>query len=157
MDFQTGIVGIVEDGKTNFYQIQSKEKLIFDYPKNEALENSWAVVTLENREERKDLEKVSEMLKKTKRIIISSGHIYWLKLATGAIDAYLDPFGGERLYEMFACAVAQKNGCIVSDLTGKYFDPIENLKIFESNQDYIYYPVAATNKVLHNEILKGIK
>jgi fructose-1,6-bisphosphatase/inositol monophosphatase family enzyme len=157
MDFQTGIVGIVENGKTNFYQIQSKEKLIFDYPKNEALENSWAVVTLENREERKDIQKLSEILKNAKRIIISSGHIYWLKLAMGVIDAYADPFGGEKLYEMFACSVAQNNGCVVSDKIGKYFDPIENLKIFENNQDYIYYPVAATNQTLHNQILKGIK
>lgn len=155
MDFQTGIVGIVEDEKTNFYQIQSKEKIFFDYPKNETLENSWVVITLENREERKELEKISEILKKTKRVIISSGHIYWLKLATGAIDAYADPFGGEKLYEMFACTIAQKNNCVVSDLTGKYFDPIENLKIFENNQNYIYYPIAATNKKLHDEILNS--
>ena len=61
MDYQTGIVGIVENGNTNFYQIQSKEKIIFNYPRNETLENSWAVVTLENREERKDIDKVFEM------------------------------------------------------------------------------------------------
>lgn len=157
MDYQTGIVGIVENGKTNFYQIQSKEKLIIDYPKNEALENSWAVVTLENREERKKMDKVSEILKKAKRIIIGSGHIYWLKLATGAIDAYLDPFGGEKLYEMFACTIAQHNGCIVSDKIGKYFDPVKNLIIFENDPNYIYYPVAATNEALHVEILKAIK
>ncbi len=157
MDFQTGIVGIVEDGKSNFYQIQSREKLIFNYSKSETIEDSWAVVTLENREERKQVDKISEILKRTKRMIISSGHIYWLKLATGAIDIYADPFGGEKLYEMFACTVAQKNGCIVSGLNGKYFDPVENLKIFENDQNYIYYPVAATNEVLHEEILKYIK
>lgn len=155
MDFQTGIIGIIEDEKTNFYQIQSKEKIFFDYPKNETLENSWAVITLENREERKGLEKISGILKRTKRVIISSGHIYWLKLATGAIDAYFDPFGGEKLYEMFACTIAQRNNCIVSDLTGKHFDPVENLKIFENNQNYIYYPIAATNKKLHDEILSS--
>lgn len=157
MDYQTGIVGIVENGKTKFYQIQSREKLVFDYPKNKTIENSWVVVTLENREERKNIEKVAEILKKSKRIIISSGHIYWLKLSMGVIDSYLDPFSGEKLYEMFACTVAQKNGCIISDLNGKYFDSVEYLKIFEDNQNYIYYPVAATNEILHSEILKNMK
>lgn len=157
MDYQTGIMGIVENEKTNFYQIQSKEKLIFDYPKNKALENSWSVIALENREARKEIDKLSEILKNSKRVVIGSGHIYWLKLAMGVIDAYADPIGGEKLYEMFACTVAQNNGCLVSDKTGKYFDPVENLKIFENDQKYIYYPVATTNEALHNQILKGIK
>ena len=157
MDFQTGIVGIVQDGKSNFYQIQSKEQLIFDHVKNETLEDSWAVITLENREERKNIDEIFDVLKKTKRIIVSSGHIYWLKLATGMIDIYADPFGGEKLYEMFACTVAQKNGCIVTDRDGKYFDPVENLKIFENDQNYIYYPVATSNEALHKEFLKHIK
>jgi fructose-1,6-bisphosphatase/inositol monophosphatase family enzyme len=115
------------------------------------------VITLENYEERKDMDKLSEVFKKFERVIISSGHIYWLKLAMGAIDVYFDPFGGEKLYEIFACTVAQKNGCIVSDLNGKPFDPVENLKIFEENQNYIYYPVATTNAGLHKELLNGIK
>jgi fructose-1,6-bisphosphatase/inositol monophosphatase family enzyme len=157
MDFQTGILGMVEDGKTKFYQIQSGEELFFNFSKNEALENSWAVATLENREERKHLDRVSGMMEKTKRIIISSGHIYWLKLAMGVIDVYVDPIGGEKLYEMFACAVAQKSGCIVTDLTGKIFDPSESLKIFENDQNFIYCPVAATNEILHREVLECVK
>ena len=157
MDFQTGIVAIVENSITNFYQIQSKEKIEFNKAQNETLENSWIVITLENQKEREHINEASEILKRAKRIIISSGHIYWLKLATGAIDAYLDPFGGEKLYEMFACTVAQNNNCVVSDLTGKYFDPVENLKIFETDPDFIYYPVAATNKILHEKILENIK
>lgn len=155
MDYQTGIVAIVEDNKTNFYQIQTKEKLIFNNSKNENLEDAWIVITLENQEERKNLKKVDRILEKAKRIIISSGHIYWLKLAMGVIDAYLDPFGGEKLYEMFACTVAQKNGCIVTDLKGKEFEPVENLKIFEENQNYIYCPVAANDSKLHGNILKN--
>ena len=39
----------------------------------------------------------------------------------------------------------------------KYFNPVENLKIFENNQNYLYYPIAAVNKALHQEILKGVK
>lgn len=152
MDYQTGIVAIVEDDKTNFYQIQTKEKLIFNNSKNENLEDAWIVITLENQEERKNFKKADEILEKAKRIIISSGHIYWLKLAMGVIDAYLDPFGGEKLYEMFACTVAQKSGCVVTDLEGKEYDPVENLKIFEGNQNYIYHSVAAGNEKLHSKI-----
>lgn len=157
MDYQTGIVGIVEDDKTCFYQIQTTEKIVFDNPRNHDLENSWVVVTLENQEERQNIDKVKEILKKSKRIIISSGHIYWLKLATGAIDAYLDPFGGEALYEMFACTVAQKNGCLVTDTKGNQFNATDNLKIFEKDQNYTYYPVASSNKKLHDKVLTGIK
>jgi len=156
MDYQTGILGIASVDKTSFYQIQTKEKIAFDYSENETLENSWVVVTLENRNERNSINKIPEILSRSKRIIIGSGHIYWLKLSMGVIDAYLDPFGGERLYEMFACSVAQKNGCIVSDLSGKIFDPTENLKIFEDDQEYVYFSVAATNESLHGEIMKNI-
>lgn len=91
------------------------------------------------------------------RIIINSGHLDWLRLATGAIDAYLDPFGGEKLYEMFACSVAQNNGCVVTNLQRKIFNPEINLKIFDNDPNYIYYPVAARSKVLHSQIIKGIK
>lgn len=157
MDYQTGIVGIVEDVETVFYQIQSREKITFDKPKNETIESSWIVITLENQKERKEMTRALSLLSEAKRIIISSGHLYWLKLATGVVDGYLDPFGGEKLYEMFACTVAQKSGCTVSNLDGKIFDPVENLKIFEKNQNFIYHPVAATNKELHDEILKNIK
>ncbi len=156
MDFQTGIIGIVEDGSTHFYQVQSGEEIVFAHIKNEKIKDSWIVVTLENREERREMGRFAEILKEAKRVIVSSGHIYWLKLASGFIDAYIDPIGGEKLYEMFACTVAQKNGCVVSDLSGKYFDPVEYLKIFQNNQEYVYYPVAATNDVLHRELLSNI-
>lgn len=157
MDYQTGIIGIVEDNKTNFYQIQTSEKIVFDNPRNQNLENSWVVVTLENQKEREHIQRVEEMLKKSKRIIISSGHIYWLKLAAGMIDVYLDPFGGEPLYEMFACTVAQRNGCIVTDLDGNSFNATDNLKIFEKDQSHRYYPVASSNKRLHEEVLSSFK
>jgi fructose-1,6-bisphosphatase/inositol monophosphatase family enzyme len=157
MDYQTGITGVVEDGKTIFYQIQSGEKIDFDMPKNKALKDAWIIITLENNKERRYLSRAHEVLNKSKRIIVGSGHIYWLKLAMGFIDAYLDPFGGEKLYEMFACTLAQKNGCVVSDLKGNEFDPVENLKIFEKNQNYIYYPISATNSILHRKILASIQ
>ncbi|MEI6690856.1 MAG: hypothetical protein WCL07_03860 [bacterium] len=156
MDYQTGIVAIVEGDKTNYYQIQTSEKIVFDNPAHDDLENSWVVATLESQEERKGLNKLNEILQKSKRIIISSGHIYWLKLAIGFVDAYLDPIGGEALYEMFAAAVAQKAGCVVTDLSGKPFDATDNLKEFENNRNFTYYPVAARTLKLHTELLRSL-
>lgn len=156
MDYQTGIVAIVEGDKTNYYQIQTSEKIIFDNPAHDDLKNSWVVVALESQENRKGLNKLTEILQKSKRIIVSSGHIYWLKLATGFVDAYLDPITGEALYEMFACTVAQKAGCVVTDLSGKPFDAADNLKEFENNRNFIYYPVAARTQKLHTELLRSI-
>ncbi|MFA7319632.1 MAG: hypothetical protein WC022_03515 [Parcubacteria group bacterium] len=156
MDYQTGIVGMIEDGKTNFYQIQTKEKIVFDIPVKDKLEDAWVVIALENRKTREDIDKARHILDKAKRIIINSGHIYWLRLAEGTIDAYLDPFGGEKLYEMFACTVVQKSGCAVTDLDGEEFDPVKYLKIFEDDRDSIYYPVASRHKELHNRILSTL-
>lgn len=154
MDFQTGILAIVENKVTNFYQIQSKEKLHFKTSKIVAIEDSWVVVTLENSDERKEMNSIIKMLEKPERLIISSGHIYWLKLAAGFIDAYLDPFGGERLYEMFASTVAQYSGCIVTNKNGESFDPAKYLKTFFKDPNYLYYSVAANSKELHKEIIK---
>ena len=69
---------------------------------------------------------------------------------------YLDPFGGEKLYEMFACTVAQYAGCTVSDLSGNQFDPTNYLKIFEEDQNFIYYPVASKNETLHKQVLNSL-
>ncbi len=157
MDYQTGLVALVEDSETNFYQIQTGERIT---PSREvppaALKDAWVVFTLENSEERKHLSKVIPLVQSPKRIILSSGHIYWLKLALGAVDAYLDPFGGERLYEMFAATVAQAAGCVVTSIFGEPFDPVVYLKIFEANPDFIFYPVAARNRHLHRRISDGL-
>jgi len=156
LDYQNGILAIIEDNQTNFYQIQSRNKLIFSYEEQGALENSTVVVTLENQKEREHLAETEEILQKARRIIISSGHIYWLRLAIGSIDAYLDPFGGEKLYEMFACTVAQKAGCTVTNINGTEFDAGEYLKIFEKDQKYIFYPVGARTKQLHEQLLNSL-
>jgi len=157
LDYQTGIVAVVEDGKTNFYQIQTKEKIEFNNPQKKSLENSLVIITLENQEERKYIVKAKQILEASGRILISSGHIYWLRLAAGLIDGYLDPFGGEKLYEMFACTLAQKAGCTVTNLKGEEFDSEQYLKIFEGDPDFIYYPLAARNKRLHALLLGSLK
>ncbi len=153
MDYQTGIVGIVEDGVTHFYQIQTKEKIVINHNIQTSLENSRIVITLENAKERNGFDRVKEIFLQSSRAIIGSGHIYWLKLAMGVIDAYLDPIGGERLYEVFASTVAQARGCMVTDINGEKFDPAIYLRRMETDQQLLYYPVAATNEVLHAQIL----
>jgi fructose-1,6-bisphosphatase/inositol monophosphatase family enzyme len=153
MDYQTGIVGIVEDGVTHFYQIQTKEKIVINHNIQTSLENSRIVITLENAKERNGFDRVKEIFLQSSRAIIGSGHIYWLKLAMGVIDAYLDPIGGERLYEIFASTVAQARGCMVTDINGEKFDPAIYLRRMETDQQLLYYPVAATNEVLHAQIL----
>lgn len=156
MDYQTGIVGIVEDGVTHFYQIQTEKEISFNIKKKNSLEEARIVITLENAKERMGFDRVKEIFLQPSRTIIGSGHIYWLKLAMGVIDAYLDPIGGERLYEIFASSVAQSAGCMVTDIHGEQFDAATYLRLMESDQQSLYYPVAATNKVLHAQILNMI-
>ncbi|MFH2085637.1 MAG: hypothetical protein ABII21_02555 [bacterium] len=107
---------------TKFYQIQTKNELqITPKPKQVTeLKDAWSVITLENIAERSRLNSFVPLLNAMVRLIISSGHIYWLKLSMGEIDLYTDPVGGEKLYEMFACTVAQQAGCKVTDLEGPY-------------------------------------
>ncbi len=153
LDYQTGLVGIVEANTTNFYQLPGWTKINISRKVTTKIDKSWIVLTLEKKEERADLDKVRHIFDQAGRIINSSGHIYWLKLATGSIDGYLDPCGGEKLYEMFAATIAQQNGSIVTNRTGEEFDPGKFLKIFEEKPDYDYYPVAATNKNIHDFLL----
>jgi len=157
MDYQTGIIAIVEDEKTKLYQIQNRKELKFERDPKENIEDSWVVITIENQEERKGLSRSMEILEKAKRIIIGSGHIYWLRLVTGVIDVYTDPFRGEPLYEMFASTVAQKSGCIVTNVDGEAFDPSECLKIFEKNKDFVFCPVGTSNEILHKKIIASLK
>jgi fructose-1,6-bisphosphatase/inositol monophosphatase family enzyme len=153
MDYQSGITALVEDGKTNFYQIQNKNPLHFNFGKSHELKNAWVVFTLETNQERGNIAQAEKLLTKPKRVILSSGHIYWLKLATGAVDAYLDPFGGEPMYEMFAATAAQHSGSLVTDQQGNKFDPTKQLQQFEHNPQKMYYPVGATSQKLHQQIL----
>jgi fructose-1,6-bisphosphatase/inositol monophosphatase family enzyme len=154
---QTGIMAVAEGGATRFYQVQTGEQVKFDRQPARQLEDAWTVVTLEAQEERRHLAACQELLTKARRVIINSGHIYWLRLAEGMVDAYLDPFGGEPLYEMFACSVAQQAGCVVTDIEGKPFDLAGQLKRFEEDRAARFYPVAARTPELHAQLLESLK
>jgi len=156
MDYHNGVVGMLENGKTNFYQIQNEEALNFNKRDEVALADAWVVYTLEKYKDRNNTKFDIKLFHTCHQLNISSGHIYWLRLAMGMIDAYLDPSGGEPLYEMFASSIAQGAGCVVTDFEGKEFNAGEYLKVFEKDPDYRYYPVAASSKKLHKEILTSL-
>lgn len=157
LDYQTGIIAFAEANTTHFYQIQTGAALALRPSATATVKDAWAVLTLEDKKERAHLKQATTLLNDLHRVAISSGHIYWLKLAAGFIDIYADPFGGEALYEMFACTVAQKAGCIVTDREGVVFDASGHLKIFEADTNFRYYPVAASNRTLHAAVLAALQ
>lgn len=152
LDYQTGLIGYVENSThTQFYQAQTLEKISIQYLQVNNLEESWAVITLENLVERRKLSDLLPLLHKVGRLFVSSGHIYWLKLAMGTINLYSDPIGGEALYEMFGATIAQGAGCKVTDLSGKDFNPGLMLSEFEKNKNYLYHHISASNEFLHKQ------
>ncbi|HUD11944.1 MAG TPA: hypothetical protein VMS08_06025 [Candidatus Saccharimonadia bacterium] len=156
LDLQTGLMALVENNATNFYQMQTGQLVVVEPQKRDNLRDSWVMITLENTDERSHLGEAEKILRTASRIIISSGHIYWLRLAAGFVDAYMDPFGGEELYEMFAATIAQASGCVVTDRKGAPFDPAKALRIFEKDRHFVYYPIAARSANLHAEILSAL-
>ncbi len=158
LDYQNGLIGYVEKGNsTKFYQVQSLAEINVPSKATTSLATAWSVITLETIQERLKLGDMLPLVSQVGRLIVSSGHIYWLKLAVGVIDIYVDPVGGEELYEMFAATVTQGAGCIVTDLTNNNFDPSKMLTEFENNRHFTYFPVAASNKVLHQELLASLQ
>lgn len=157
MDYQTGIVGVAQSNGAQFWAIASGHELTFVPTKANSMADAWVVLTLENRDERAHMNEAAGVVAVAKRLISSSGHIYWLRLAEGTIDAYADPFGGEELYEMFACMLAIQSGCVVTDRDGKPFDPTAMLKTFRSDRHFRFYPVAAQTPALHAELLASLR
>lgn len=158
LDYQLGIFALVEkDQETKFFDVTSGAETPPKKKQAESLEESWVALAIENRSERNRYNEVREICDQAKRLIVGSGHAYWFRMAFGTLDVYLDPLGGERLYEMFAASVAQGAGCVVTDRLGEVFDVGKYLKIFEESPEYRYYPVAASNATLHRSVLNALK
>ncbi|QQR77244.1 MAG: hypothetical protein IPJ67_03805 [Candidatus Moraniibacteriota bacterium] len=158
LDYQLGVFALVEGTQpTKFFDVVYGMQMSAEKDDVEKVEESWVAIALENERERIRSSEVKDIFEKSKRLVVGSGHIYWFRLAFGKIDAYLDPIGGEPLYEMFAASVAQGAGCRVTDRDGEVFDAGKYLKIFEEDLEYRYYPVAASNEILHQDILKASK
>lgn len=155
LDYQIGVMGMIEDDKVKFYQIQDKKEIQFNNLKecSDSLEDSFVVLSIEKLKYRTDFDKIQKIIEKAGRLDSESGHICWLRLAMGNIQVYTDPIWGEKLYEMFACSLAQKSGCKVTNLEGEEFCAGKYLKIFEEDQNFVYRPVASRSKKLHKKIL----
>lgn len=158
LDYQTGLIGYVESGNTTqFFQAQTLLEVNILKKSVATLADSWAVITLESLEERAKVSDLLPLISKVGRLIISSGHIYWLKLAMGVINVYADPIVGEELYEMFGATIAQGAGCKVTDLAGRDFDPSKMLVEFENNRHFSFHPVAASDATIHQELISNLQ
>lgn len=158
LDYQLGVFALVEKKQeTKFFDVTSGAEISSKKRMVENLEESWVAIALENRTERDRFNETRDIFDRAKRLVVGSGHVYWFRMAFGTLDAYLDPVGGEQLYEMFAATVAQGAGCVVTDRHGEIFNAGKYLKIFEENPEYRYYPVAASTAELHTELLNVMK
>jgi fructose-1,6-bisphosphatase/inositol monophosphatase family enzyme len=159
LDYQTGVAAVADGNETKFYQIQNEKKLkINPLPKGK-LGDAWIAISFETKErrEKENWDKAEKILSDAGRIMLGSGHYFWLKLAMGFVGGYLDISKGQKLYEMFAASVAQKRGCIVTNLEGEEFDVEKYLRIFEEDPDFRYKLVAARNRNLHKKIMSSLK
>lgn len=159
IDYQMGIAAIANEKGTSFFQVQTGDEINFDLKQKTSLAGAWISVALETKERRKKeyLEGMEKIFEEAGRVLITSGHYVWLKLAAGFIDGYIDTAKGQKLYEMFAATVAQKSGCIVTGMKGEDFDVEKHLKIFEKDPNFRFKFVAARNKELHGQIMESLK
>jgi fructose-1,6-bisphosphatase/inositol monophosphatase family enzyme len=159
LDYQMGIAAITNEKETKFFQIQTGKEIEFNLAQKNGLGAARITISLETKERRKKeyIEKVKKIFSDAGMVMIGSGHYFWLKLAMGFVDGYLDISKGQKLYEMFAATVAQKNGCVVTDLAGEEFSAEKYLEIFEKEPNFRLKLVAARNKALHKEILESMK
>jgi fructose-1,6-bisphosphatase/inositol monophosphatase family enzyme len=77
------------------------------------------------------------------------------RLAAGHIDAYLDPFKGQPLYEVPCCELVLRAGGFVSDVYGKPFCLRDIVSGLRKNPKERYKLVASSTEKLHQEILNG--
>lgn len=76
------------------------------------------------------------------------------RLAAGYVDAYLDPFAGQPVYEIVCAELVQRAGGVVTDTEGTKFDLGSLAKTLRSNAEQRYPIVASCTTELHDEILQ---
>ncbi len=113
---------------------------------------------------------VASLLKKNSRIQIASSEIYNNaklvhgvdgaimigRLAAGNIDAYVDPYKGQPIYEVPCCELILKAGGVVTDANGKRFRLAEIVNSLKKNPKERYKIIAASTSQLHREIINGL-
>lgn len=78
------------------------------------------------------------------------------RLAAGHIDAYLDPFVGQPLYEVPCCEMVTRAGGVVSDVYGRPFRLAHVIESLVENPKARYSLIAACTANLHREILSSL-
>jgi fructose-1,6-bisphosphatase/inositol monophosphatase family enzyme len=76
------------------------------------------------------------------------------RLAAGYIDAYLDPFVGQPIYEIVCAELAQRAGATVTDIAGVPFDLAALIRQLEIDSEARYKIVACCSQALHQEVLE---
>lgn len=79
------------------------------------------------------------------------------KLASGFIDAYLDPFKGQPLYEIACAEIILRAGGVVSNKYGEQYKLKSIIELLEKGDDSRYTIVASSTKELHRNLLKSIE
>lgn len=100
------------------------------------------------------------------RSSVTSGASRWLNLdgalnlarvAAGQIDAYLDPFVGQPIYEIVCAELVRRAGAVVTDTQGTPFDLPALVRILLQDSKARYPIVAACTESLHKEILFSLR
>ncbi len=95
----------------------------------------------------------SRLFAQAGELLTIDGAVNFGRLAAGYIDAYLDPFVGQPLYEVACAALCQQAGAVVSDAQGQPFSLADLITRLGTNPETRYPIVAAATQQLHEELL----
>ena len=84
------------------------------------------------------------------------GAIFIGRTASGYIDAYLDPYIGQPLYEVPCLEMINRAGGIITDTDGSEFDLAKLIEDLEINPNARYKFIAAATAELHEEICNAL-
>jgi fructose-1,6-bisphosphatase/inositol monophosphatase family enzyme len=84
------------------------------------------------------------------------GAIYIGRAAAGYLDAYLDPYIGQPLYEVPCLEMMKRAGGVVTDMLGNEFNFSRLISDLEKEPHARYKFIAAATEELHNEIYKAL-
>lgn len=119
------------------------------------LKDAFVAVSSVKQSRRRALAK-SQILTEPKLFHSLDGAIFIARLAAGYIDAYLDPYKGQPLYEIPCLEIVRRAGGFVSDLQGNMFEFTHIIKRIQKEPSERYLMVAASTEELHDEVLRSI-
>ena len=120
------------------------------------LADSFVVMSL-LKKNRRPISASSGVFLKAKTIHGVDGAIMIGRLAAGNIDAYLDPFVGQPLYEVPCFEIIIRAGGIVTDINKTPFNLSDIISKLNENPKGRYKFVASCNEFLHCEILENLR